>query len=1230
MDALENTEELTEIKSISIIKEDTTDTITFFNNTAAETAVRISPASPAYSMIPPTSNAKLNVSRNNAVKENLADSSNPGEQNKSKNSILSTEENYLSNKEISKEELKILRPTVTNTKAIIKFNKKYLEKNTVTDMDRANSSNKKELPVAKNSLIAKNEATTKVNESNSNDKITTKSLYKPKVEEVNVNGKSSTKTPTPNKGTNKPNTDNETISVDKEDKENTVEPLSKQIQVYDRSQLGSSSARMATKKPNVEDNKSILKATKKSFTTLNNSTEAKINKDVNKISPIKEKTNTKETDLKKTSLVSKKINEANKTLVEKPARKDNQLKVALAEEKEAVIDKVTYIQSGVAGQIKLRILKKQDSYTPGVKHTFLLQVENVGEPIENLDLDIALPATWDLISQSPLTSLKTNERKLILITFYIPTTYKSGSADFSATVKDNSGRMLGSDKMVLNIEENLKLEVHYTYFPENIEAGNLIEATYEIKNIGNTAQEISLNSKNTIKGKRAMTIQPNEIKTVKVTQGTDKRVYRLSYASTNLEVKSAKTGDVYRAFTNTQIFPSKIEKRDPFMRFPIQASLLYNSFTTKNDHYSTLSAELRGDGYLDMAKKHHLNFVFRGPKKIDLKRFGVADQYSVIYNYDDKTVVYLGDHGYSFDRLGFNSTYGLGFRIDQRVDKWTLSAMYSKPRIYTFNNEPVYGVKAQYHITDSLNLGVSVTRSKGNARDIYFSIPGNDRKEGQITVFNMNYRGNNTYVNAESSFSSSLNKVDFANFISGGIQFKNFSYAGNLTIGGSDYLGAMRNNLQFSNGLSFYKNRWSLSLGQNLSRINTSLDPIFYSVEPYYENYFASTGYTFNRNHNIRFRLDKRIREDKMEPSSFFYKEYGFEYNYSFSSNRFNFTFNGRIAQTKNMFAQELGYRKNYFNTINVNYRMYRFLTLRGSLNHNYTTRYGLTGNYSNNYRYNVGFNARINRNVRFTANYTSGFSPEDTYLQRDYITASLSARVRRRHLFALRGNYYQNPGVVNNKQFLAYGKYTYSFGIPIKRIIEQGGLQGKFYATGNGINFKGIRIISAGTTLSVKSNGVFEINNLPLGRNYVIVEESSLPKGVVSTVKMPIEINIEKGNLTEIDIPLTRAGKINGRLVWTGNNQTGNQDLKAYIKLSSDDFTYSLQSEKDGTFKFQDIVPGTYELSIIRFNTTDVYDKVKKIKVEVEAAKTQEATLEVGPKERKIRFNNKNFKVSN
>ena len=1131
MDALENTEELKEVKSISSIKENLADTIEIFNTSNAETPINISPASTEYKVVTPLINSKLILSSKNESKLNLSETSKTA--NKIATSTESKVVGYLETKEISKEKGVILYDTV-NKSTPSENSKTYIPKVPTEDASLQGKS------------LTKN--------------VSPRDIENPSLKNIE-NKKVKTKA----------------VNTSKVEKNDLANSLNKNIRTPETT--------------DIEETRSIPKEKNEVI-------------DKPRVKPTKSKTESK---------------------VYSGSPKQNSVKT-----KEVAIDTVTYIKSGVANQIKLRFLKKQDSYTPGVKHTFLVQVENVGKSIESLDLGITLPSSWDIISQSPLSSLKSNERKLLLVTFYIPKTYEAGFADFSVTVKDTSGEILGSDKIQLAIEENLKLEVHYTYVPENIEAGNLIEATYEIKNTGNTAQEISLSSKNTVKGKRSMTIGPNEIKTVTVTQTTDKRVYRLSYASTNLEVKSANTGDVYRAFTNTQIFPSKIEKRDPFMRFPIQASLLYNSFTSQKYHYSTLSAELRGDGYLDMAKKHHLNFVFRGPKKLDLKRFGVADQYSLIYNYDDKTVVHLGDHGYTFDRLGFNATYGLGVRIDQRVDKWTLSAMYTKPRIYTFNNEPVYGVKAQYHITDSLNAGVSVTRSKGNSRDIYFSIPGNERKEGQITVFNMNYRGKNTYINAESSFSSAINKIDFANFISGGLQLKNLSYAGSLTIGGSDYLGAMRNNFQFSNGLSFYKNRWSLSLGQNLSRINTSLDPIFYSIEPYYENYFASTAYSFNRNHNIRFRIDKRIREDKMKPSSFFYKEYGFEYNYSFSSNRFNFTFNGRIAQTKNMFAQELGYRKNYFNTINVNYRMYRFLTLRGSLNHNYTTRYGLTGDYSNNYRYSLGFNARINRDVRFTANYTSGFSPEDTYLQRDYINASLSARVRRRHLFALRGNYYQNPGVVNNKQFLAYGKYTYSFGIPIKRIIEQGGLQGRFYSTGNGINFKGIRIISAGSTLSVKSNGVFEINNLPLGRNYVIVEESSLPKGVVSTVKMPIEIDIKKGDLTEIDIPLSRSGKISGRLIWGGKNDLQNPNLSAYIKLSNEDFTYSLQSEKDGTFKFQDIVPGNYELSIIRFNITDVYDKVKKISVQVEAAKNQEVAMQVGPKERKIRFNNKNFKVSN
>ena len=238
-------------------------------------------------------------------------------------------------------------------------------------------------------------------------------------------------------------------------------------------------------------------------------------------------------------------------------------------------------------------------------------------------------------------------------------------------------------------------------------------------------------------------------------------------------------------------------------------------------------------------------------------------------------------------------------------------------------------------------------------------------------------------------------------------------------------------------------------------------------------------------------------------------------------------------------------------------------------------------------------------------------------------------AQINKNHRFELRANYYENAGNTTQKELLGFGKYTYLFGIPLRRTIEQGGLKGYVFAADESIKTKGIRIVSSGKTLSTDAKGEFEINNLPLGANYIFIDESSLPLGIVSAKRAPFQVTVTRDGMTSLDIPLVRASAIIGSLDFIEKDLT-KKDLSAYLKLENKEFTYTVESNKEGKFSFQDIVPGTYKIEIMRFKAGDLFDIPKPIQVVVEEDTTESISIEIGNKKRKIKFDNKNFKVGN
>lgn len=879
-----------------------------------------------------------------------------------------------------------------------------------------------------------------------------------------------------------------------------------------------------------------------------------------------------------------------------------------------------------AGDLSIRLLRKESTYQTNKNYTLLVEVLNNGDAIDPIKLETILPTDWKVISISALGSLGTNERKLVMISFFIPAESLSGTTQSTLILKSNN-YILHEHTFDLVVAKNYELEVFNISGAQQIQAGETFKAKFGVRNNGNVDQEVVLESRNSIKGSTILVIPRDSTVVVEVLQKSDSKLNMFRTYSANLDVLGRISNQKYYNSQSYEVIPTKITQKDPYLRYPIRASLYYNSYTNQSTHYSTLSAELMGNGYLDEARDHHLNFTFRAPKQEDIRRFSIVDQYSLIYRYKNKTELYLGDHSYNHNRLGFTSRYGMGFKLSHTIDKWTLSTFYSKPRLYSYNRKALFGVRADYNLSDNQNVGLTLERSQGNIytyRNIY-NIDG----KGQIATLDYDFEDKNTSLSLEMSTSFNGSKAGYATDINFNQGIGDFRYNSAIIYAGKDYFGKLSNSFQFSNSLYFYKKGFNAGFGHSFSQVNRRLDPLLFETEPYYENYFATVGYRFTNKHYFSFRFDKREREDQLEPKNYHYGEYGVNYNFVYTDKLFTGSFGGRFGKTENKLVANSSYRNTYSNNLNVSYKLFKNFSLRGGLNHIYTSRYGTTYENISFVRYNVGVNHRISRNLRFNANYNSGFSPEESYKQREYINFNLVAQLSSHHRLEMRANYFERPGIVDQKELFAYAKYTYSFGVGVKKIIEQGGVEGAVFTNNSDIDVTGIKLYSAGKTIVTDKNGNFEINNLPVGTNYLFIDDESLPLNVVSMNKKPIEIEIQENRKASLNIELVKAGTVVGKLVLNNILNVIESNLESYVKLENENFTYYAEASKEGNFRFRNIVPGEYTFTLIRFKKNEkFFSLVKETNVTVKPEVGTELNITVNGKEKKIKFKDTNLKV--
>lgn len=880
--------------------------------------------------------------------------------------------------------------------------------------------------------------------------------------------------------------------------------------------------------------------------------------------------------------------------------------------------------------LNFKQLHKVDFYKTNKQHTLIVELTNKGDQLELIKQDVILPKNWKLVSLSSVNSIKKNGKKLLLISFFIPSNFPAGQTTATIRIKNNSNKIIGANNLQFIIAKNASLNVFNIYAPQHVEAGKLIESSFAVENKGNVTQVLNLTSRNTIVGKNVYSVAPDSTIVVKLHQKTNSKTYSFRRVGTGIEVASNVSKEVLKSYKSVSVFPIKIKQKDPYFRFPIRASLYYNSYSSKEEHYAAMSAEVAGNGYLDVDRKHNLDFIIRGPKDINRKRFSVVDQYSLIYSYKDKTKIYLGDHAYQINRLGFTNKYGMGFKIDQRINNMKLSVFYTKPRLYDFNSGAIYGAQATFYNSKKLSTGVSITRSE--------EIITNNRatnNSGQIITANLDFRDKSTTILGEVSASFN-NQYNFkgAAYLSVSKNYKNLRYFGNYIVSEKNYLGAISNSLQLSNNLSYAINRFTLGAGYTISKINKKLDPLFYATEPFYENINANLNYRFSNNNIIQLSVYNRKRKDMLVPKNYDYKEQGIKYSYNFRTlnNLFSGNFNGRLAKTRNLLSSQLNYRNTYANNFNASYRVTSKFNVRAKFSHNYNNRYGYSNTSTHFYRYGAGFSYNFSRKINFNANYNSGFSPEKSYLKRDFLNVNLMAKISNNHQLEFRANYFENPGEINKKQVLVFAKYTYSFGAPLKKIIKQGGLIGNVFSLDKNINTKGIKIIAAGKTVLTDKYGNFELNNLSLGKNYILVDQSTLENGVITSAKIPYEVSIKDNSQANIRIELVKSASLKG-VFWIDltkvKYRNKEYNLQGYIKIQNKDFTYYTSLDKNGEFKFQEIVPGNYKLTVLSFSSSNAkFTFDNNIQIQLNKDEVTSKKIELKLAERKIKFKNKNFKI--
>jgi len=879
-------------------------------------------------------------------------------------------------------------------------------------------------------------------------------------------------------------------------------------------------------------------------------------------------------------------------------------------------------------QILVTLSNPPEKVIPGGHFTLFFDVKSTSSLPDTLQETIVLPDKWNLLSQRKPERI-TGQKELRYF-FVIGTPAESGAGDFSIYFKLKSGQQEITTPVQVTIQQFRRIEIFVVSRPEFVKEGDTLRIEYLVQNSGNRTEKFAMKTNRGIIENFAdsIALEPNSKAKVIVNQVIPFTENNAWQTSSDLTLNMA--GDevpVYQIVT-VPVFSSKIRKIDPYFRFPIEIGGGYLSYMYGNKSMTAYQYTATGSGFTDQNGKHYVDFTIRGPNQFVFPAIGSYDQYSLNYQYKKKTFLSVGDYVLQLNNLMEFGRFGRGIRLEQNFKKMGYTVFYQKARFY-LNQKDAAGGKFIYKINESSNLALSYASKNVIFHNVNFW--------SDLLGISATIRTKDIQLDTELATGYARGKTDYGSFVK--FQFvRNWITVNiNLIYTGKNFYGFYNNSLLINNNIGFnITKKLTLGITTNFSNVNPGLDANFYSVSPKDRSYTAFVTYQLNLKNRFFIFYSTQEREDKQQPSKFHYAENFGNISYNYNAGKFALFYQGRYGYSRNLqISDNSETRESFSNLMQPSVKIFPWIWIGGYFEHQHTNKFSAADIVQDLFYY--GGNARVNvkRNLYANFLYRNNYAPDELYIRRSYMDASLLLDLKR-HRFTLTGGHSFVPNIENSNQNTLFFtlKYALKLNIPLSKKRNVGRVRGKL--TGIGFPKAGNLIQLGSHKFLTDSTGRFSFEGISPDQYYLsMTQNGSKNDGVIPNIKMPMYIHVKADSTNEIEIPLTRTGNIQGKVEFSNARQIGlssilGQRPTVLIKLTNETTSFLTELNEKEEFSFKEMKPGNWTLSAFIPGNQDrflIEESQKQLDIEID--KTMNVTFKVSPNEKRIHFSTKSFEVS-
>lgn len=868
---------------------------------------------------------------------------------------------------------------------------------------------------------------------------------------------------------------------------------------------------------------------------------------------------------------------------------------------------------------------------PGEHVVLFFKVSGNQTLSEKISTNLVLPQNWQILTQKTDNPKGQKSEETYVYTVNTPSQAEAGEYTLVFTVSEN-GFVKARKEIRIIIERVRKLEVTPLSFPEYLREGDVLKVEYLIQNLGNEKEKLTLKtSRGKIENsKDEYVLEKNESMKVWVKQDIGYSDENMWLATSDLTLGFKDTSEVIYQVKSIPVYANKNKKNDPYLRFPIEVSVLHNSYSGSTVNRQGLQYEVKGAGYLDFSRNNFLSFLAHGPSQTGFPYLGTYEQYSLRYTHKESSLT-LGDYNLQISNLLELSRFGRGFKFDQNFKKTSFSVFFIEPRFYPDIKRSLGG-SFFYKASPNIVLGFNYVskfqvNNQVNAQDTFWA---------NILSTTIGIKKENFWLDAELSGSQGNGRADFGVYSSLSFSKNNFRIYNNIVYAGKQFYGFYNNSWLLNNSVHYaISKKITVGVINNYNRINPGLDSTVYSQSPFYVGNVAEVIYRVNKLSRVVLSYNLLHREDRFEPKKFDYKEEFLRYTYFLNTLKFNLWLDGNYGYTHNLLVSpDISNRKiSIRNMIQPEVKIGNGLSIGMNLEYLRTNRFSLKNEVQNYLYYGGTLRVQVKKYFSLSVMYRNNYAMDEFTERRTFFDMQATLNLRN-HQLSLIGSQAYFPNVVQQNTLYFGLKYTLKINAPIAKNKRLSTLRGQIVGPEN-TRKEGILLQIGDQKFITDANGKFVFNNLVPNKYYVNVVRSSMNVDDIAAIQTPVEIDLKADSISFLNIPLTKSGAIIGKIQYEKSqfeSDISKNKPNILAKLYNEKESFVTQINKEGNgFSFKEIKPGKWKIQVWIPGNQGKYliETAASSELNIEPESRQELNFKVKIAERKIHFTENTFRLT-